>query len=200
MKRNLLIIGLAILLSACGFQLRGTGDMQFSLKELNLSARNAYGETVQLLGSFLEQNDVKVYPGAPYTLALTNETENRRAASYSSGGRTTEYELRMELAYEIRGARDMLLTSDKVEVLNYYQQDSNNLAGSDQEAAQLRNELRRELVQQLTLRLQQITPQQLEHLQQAAEARAQAEAQALEAARQARPVAPQQSPIELPGQ
>lgn len=198
MKRNLLVIGMAVLLSACGFQLRGTGDMQFALKELNVTARNAYGETVQELREVLEDNGVKVYSGAPYNLVLTRESENRRAASYTSGARTAEYELRMQLNYEIRGSRNLLLTSDKVEVLNYYQQDGNNLTGSDQEAAQLRNELRRELIQQLSRRLQQMTPEQLDQLQQTAEARAKAEAEALEAARQSRQVAPQQSPIQLP--
>jgi LPS-assembly lipoprotein len=200
MKRNLLIVGLAALLSACGFQLRGTGDVQFALKELNVTARNAYGETVQQLRDVLESNDVKVYAGAPYTLVLSNESENRRSASYTSGARTAEYELVMALEYQIRGAQNLLLTNNRVEVQNYYQQDDNNLTGSDQEAAQLRNELRRELIQQLAQNLQQITPAQLDQLQQTAEARAKAEAEALEAARQAREaeVAPQQSPIELP--
>ncbi|MFI8609866.1 LPS assembly lipoprotein LptE [Pseudomonas sp. NPDC077649] len=200
MKRNLLIVGLAALLSACGFQLRGTGDVQFALKELNVTARNAYGETVQQLRDVLESNDVKVYAGAPYTLVLSNESENRRSASYTSGARTAEYELVMALEYQIRGAQNLLLTSNRVEVQNYYQQDDNNLTGSDQEAAQLRNELRRELIQQLAQNLQQITPAQLDQLQQTAEARAKAEAEALEAARRAREaeVAPQQSPIELP--
>lgn len=200
MKRNLLIIGLAALLSACGFQLRGTGDVQFALKELNVSARNAYGETVKELRDVLEDNEVRVHAGAPYQLVLSNETENRRSASYSSGARTAEYELTMGLEYEIRGAQNLLLTSNKLEVQNYYQQDDNNLAGSDQQAAQLRDELRRELIQQLAQSLQQITPAQLDQLQQTAEARARAEAEALEAARHAREsqVAPQQSPIELP--
>ncbi|ERI51811.1 RplB family lipoprotein, partial [Pseudomonas sp. EGD-AK9] len=179
MKRNLLIVGLAALLSACGFQLRGTGDVQFALKELNVTARNAYGETVQQLRDVLESNDVKVYAGAPYTLVLSNESENRRSASYTSGARTAEYELVMALEYQIRGAQNLLLTSNRVEVQNYYQQDDNNLTGSDQEAAQLRNELRRELIQQLAQNLQQITPAQLDQLQQTAEARAKAEAEAL---------------------
>ncbi|ALN17888.1 LPS-assembly lipoprotein LptE [Ectopseudomonas mendocina] len=200
MKRNLLVIGLAGLLSACGFQLRGTGDVQFALKELDVSARDAYGETVQQVRDVLEDNGVRVYAGAPYKLVIARETENRRSASYNSGARTAEYELTMALDYEIRGAQDLLLTGNKVEVQNYYQQDDNNLAGSDQEAAQLRSELRREMIQQLTQNLQQITPAQLDQLQQTAEARAKAEAEALEAARRTREsqVAPQQSPIELP--
>ncbi|HEY1026141.1 MAG TPA: LPS assembly lipoprotein LptE [Pseudomonas sp.] len=200
MKRNLLVIGLAGLLSACGFQLRGTGDAQFALKELDVSARDAYGETVQQVRQELENNDVRVYAGAPYKLVISRETEDRRGASFSGGSRTVEYELTMALEYEIRGAKDLLLTSNKVEVQNYYQQDDNNLAGSDQEASQLRGELRREMIQQLTLNLQHVTPAQLDQLQQTAEARAKAEAEALEAARRAREtqVAPQQSPIELP--
>ncbi|MFH6600592.1 LPS assembly lipoprotein LptE [Ectopseudomonas khazarica] len=202
MKRNLLIIGLAGLLSACGFQLRGTGDVQFALKELDVSARNAYGQTVQELREVLENNDVNVHPGAPYKLVLVRESENRRTASFSGGARSAEYELTLTLDYEIRGTRNLLLSNSQVEVQNYYMQDDNNLTGSDQEALQLRNELRRELIQQLSLRLQQITPAQLDQLQQAAEARAKAEAEALEAARNAREsqVAPQQSPIELPAQ
>ena len=106
----------------------------------------------------------------------------------------------MGLEYEIRGTQNLLLTGNKVEVQNYYQQDDNNLAGSDQEAAQLRSELRREMIQQLMFSLQQITPERLDQLQQTAEARAKAEAEALEAQRRAREsqVAPQQSPIELP--
>ena len=200
MKRNLLIVGLAALLSACGFQLRGTGDTQFALKELNVTARNTYGETVQQLRDVLESNDVKVYAGAPYKLVLSNESENRRSASYNSGARTAEYELTMALDYQIRGAQNLLLTSNRIEVQNYYQQDDNNLIGSDQEAALLRSELRSDLIQQLVQRLQLISPAQLDQLQQTAEARAKAEAEALDAARQAREaeVAPQQSPIELP--
>ena len=40
-KRNLLVIGLAVMLSACGFQLRGTGSTELSVKEMDVSARNA---------------------------------------------------------------------------------------------------------------------------------------------------------------
>ncbi len=198
LKRNLLVIGLATLLSACGFQLRGTSDVQFALSELDVSARNAYGETVKQVRDVLQNNGVRVYPGAPYRLILSNETENRRAASFTSAARTAEYELNKTLEYEIRGSKNLLLLSDKIEAQSVYSQDGNNLIGGDQEAAQVRQEMDRELIQQLALRLQQITPPQLDQLQQTAEAKAQAEAQALEAARQQQAAQPQQSPIQLP--
>ncbi|WP_443191008.1 LPS-assembly lipoprotein LptE [Pseudomonas indica] len=200
MKRNLILIGLAALLSACGFQLRGTGDIQFALRELDVSARNAYGETVKQLRQQLESNDVKIYPGAAYKLVLIRETEGKRTASYTGSARTAEYELTDKLDFEIRGAKNMLLLADNAEVQSIYVHDENNLIGSDQEEAQLRNEMRRDLVQQLVMKLQRITPDQLDQLQQSAEARARAEAEALEAARRARQVEPQQSPIQLPVQ
>lgn len=197
-KRNLLVIGLAGLLGACGFQLRGTGDVQFALKELDVSARDTYGDTVRDVKDVLENNGVRVFPGAAYKLYLAREQESQRSATYTSSARSVEYERTMSLDYEIRGAKNLLLLSNKLEVQNYYVQDSNNLIGNDQQANQLRNEMRRDLVQQLAQRLQQITPAQLDELQQTAEAKAKAEADALEAARQREAAQPQQSPIELP--
>ncbi|WP_324733084.1 LPS-assembly lipoprotein LptE [Pseudomonas paeninsulae] len=198
MKRNLLVIGLAALLSACGFQLRGTGDVEFALKELDVSARNAYGDTVKQVREVLQDNGVRVHSGAAYHLVLSNEQENQRTASYTSSARTAEYELTMTLDYELRGAQNLLLTSNQLEAQNFYAQDGNNLVGSDQEAVQLRSEMRRELVQQLVQRLQQVTPAQLDQLQQTAEAKAKVEADALETVRQREAAQPQQSPVQLP--
>ncbi len=166
-KRNLVVLGLTLLLSACGFQLRGTGDVEFGLKEIDLQARNSYGETVQQLESLLQSNGV-------------------------------EYELTSTLDYEFRGPQNLLLLEDSIEVQKVYVHDSNNLIGSSQEGDQLRQEMRRELLQQLALRIQRITPSQLDRLQQEAEAKARAEAEAVEAARRAQDAQPQQSPIQLP--
>ncbi|EUB73673.1 Rare lipoprotein B [Pseudomonas sp. GM41(2012)] len=199
-KRNLLVMGLAVLLSACGFQLRGTGTTELTIKELDLSARNAYGETVTQLRQVLESSGVKVYSGAPYKLVLTDEQENQRILSYAGAGRTGEYQVTTVLNYDIRGGRNLSLLSDKLEVQKVYIHDGNNLVGSDQEVNDARKETRRELVQRMMLRLQQLTPTQLDQLQQTAEARAKAEADALEAAQKAEAQTPRQSPIELPQQ
>lgn len=199
MKRNMLVIGLAVLLSACGFQLRGTGSAEFALKEIDLQARNAYGDTVKQLRELLQNSGVKVHNGAPYRLFLANEQETQRTASVTSSARSAEYELTTKLDYEIRGEKNLLLLQDNLEVQTVYVHDENNLIGSGQESAQLRQEMRRELIQQLSLRLQLLTPAQLEQLQQEAEARAAAEAEAAAAARRAeQESAPLQSPIQLP--
>ena len=199
-KRNLLVMGLAVLLSACGFQLRGTGTTELTIKELDLSARNAYGETVTQLRQVLESSGVKVVSGAPYKLYLSDEQESQRILSYAGAGRTGEYQVSTVLSYDIRGEKGLLLKSDKLEVQKVFIHDGNNLVGSDQEANDARRETQRELVQRMMLRLQQLTPAQLDALQQTANARAKAEADALEAAQKAEAETPRQSPLELPQQ
>ena len=197
-KRNLLVMGLAVLLSACGFQLRGTGSSELSVKELDVSARDAYGKTVKQLVQTLEGSGVKVYKGAPYKLVILNEQETQRAASSSGSGRSAEYALTNTLEYQINGIKDRQLTYNKVTVDKIYVHDGNNLIGSDLEAGQVRNEMRNDLVQKLVAQLQQLTPQRLDELQAKADAVAKAEADALEAAQKIRDETPQQSPIEIP--
>ena len=197
-KRNLLVMGLAVLLSACGFQLRGTGTTELTIKELDLSARNAYGETVKQLRRTLENSEVRVYSGAPYKLVLTNEQETQRAATYSGGNRSAEYELTTVLNYAIEGQNDTVLLEDKLQAQRYYVHDGNNITGSGQEATQIRQEMRSDLVQNMMVRLQQLTPERLAELQHKADERARAEAQALQEAQRVRDETPQQSPLEVP--
>ncbi|NNB03596.1 LPS assembly lipoprotein LptE [Pseudomonas fragi] len=199
-KRNLLVMGLAVLLSACGFQLRGTGTNQLTITELDVSARNAYGDTVRQLRQVLENSGVKITPNAPYKLILTDEKDTQRAASYTGNSGTAEYQLNSVVNYEIQGQNHLVLLSDKVEAYKVYLQDGSNVAGSNQEGVMIRKEIRRDLIQQLVLRLEQLTPAQLETLQQQAEAKAKAEADAIEAARKAQEETPQQSPLELQNQ
>ena len=197
-KRNLLVMGLAVLLSACGFQLRGTGSTELSVKELDVSARDAYGKTVKQLVQTLQGSGVKIYTGAPYKLVILNEQETQRAASSSGSGRSAEYALTTTLEYQINGTKDRQLTYNKVTVDKIYVHDGNNLIGSDLEAGQVRTEMRNDLVQKLVAQLQQLTPQHLDELQAKADAVAKAEADALEAAQKIRDETPQQSPIEIP--
>jgi LPS-assembly lipoprotein len=197
-NRNLLVMGLAVLLSACGFQLRGTGTAGLTIRELDLSARNAYGETVTQLRQVLENGGVKVYTGAPYKLILVNEDESQRSLSYTGASGSAEYELTDTLNYEIRGHDNLSLLEDKLRIQKIYVHDGNNLMGSDQEAEQVRKEMRSQLVQNMVQRLQLLSPSQLDKLQQTADAKAKAEADALEAAQKIENETPRQSPVEMP--
>ncbi len=197
-KRNLLVMGLAVLLSACGFQLRGTGTNELSIKELDVSARNAYGNTVTQLRQTLENSGVRVGAGAPYKLVLVDEKETQRNLSYASAGRASDIELSSLVIYELQGRDHLPLMGDKVEVQKVVSHDGNNLVGSDSEILQARKEMRNELVQRLMVRLQQLSPDKLAALQQTADNKAKADADALKAAKEYEDNTPKQSPVEVP--
>ncbi len=199
-KRNLLVMGLAVLLSACGFQLRGTGTNELTIKELDVSARNAYGETVVQLRSALENSGVHVYTGATYKLYLVDEQETQRNLSYASAGRASDIELNTSLTFEMQGRDHLPLMGDKIQVQKVVSHDGNNLVGSDSEIIQVRKEMRRDLVQRVMLRLQQLTPEKLELLQQSADNKAKADADALKAAQEYENNTPKQSPVEVPAE
>ncbi|KMT55492.1 LPS-assembly lipoprotein LptE [Pseudomonas fildesensis] len=199
-KRNLLVMGLAVLLSACGFQLRGTGTQELAIKELDVSARNAYGETVTQLRQVLESSGVHVYTGATYKLFLADEKETQRNLSYASAGRASDIELSTELTFQVQGRDQLPLMGDKIQVQKVVSHDGNNLVGSDSEIIQVRKEMRRELVQRMILRLQLLSPQQLEILQRTADDKAKADADALKAAQEYENNTPKQSPVEVPAE
>lgn len=191
-KRNLLLLGLSTLISACGFQLRGTGDMQFGVKELNLTARNAYGETVKLTRKGLENNHVSISDTAPYTLALVREQQTNRTVSFTSSAQGAETEITQTLDYAILGKNQQPLLENQLEVQRTYITDENNIAGAGESRAQVSNEMTVAMVQQLLGRIQMISTAQLDALQAKADDNAKAQAEALEAARKAEEAEQQQ--------
>ena len=199
-KRTLALLSLSLLLTACGFHLRGTGAIEFALKEINVTARDAYGDLAQAVRTRLTANQVKVSASAPYTLNISREARTQRTASYTAGTRSAEITLTTQADVEILGENQLLLLKEQVEVERTYSYDSNNLGGSNEEQLMLREEMQRELVEQIAMRLQLITPERLDRLQQDAKVKAQAKAEAEAHAKQIRDelTAPQESPIQIP--
>jgi LPS-assembly lipoprotein len=197
-KRNLLVLGLATLLGACGFHLRGTGTNEMTIKEMDLKARDAYGQTVTDLKAALERSGVKVISGAPYTLNLNSEAEDNRTAAYTGSAHSSEIQLSQRLDYSLTGDQQRVLLDDHIDVQKVYVHDGNNLTGSDQEANRVRTEMRRELIQRMMLRLSQLTPADLQKRQAQADAQAAADAAAEAEAQRIRDETPQQSPMQMP--
>ena len=199
LKRSITVLGLAFLMTACGFHLRGTGTTQMALNELNFTARDELSPLGKMVKESLVNNKVQVSSSAPFTLYVGPEETTQRTASFTAGTRSAEYTLTTAVSYELRSGKLPTLLQDRIEVQRTYAHNQNNVTGSGQEESLLREEMRRDLVMQLMMRLQAVTPTQLEALKEQAQRKAQAEADAREAAIRAQQFdEPQQSPISLP--
>lgn len=199
LKRTITVLSLAFLMTACGFHLRGTGTTQMALSELNFAARDALSPLGKQTKESLINNKVQVSSSAPFTLYIGPEENSKRTASFTAGTRSAEYTLTSAVTYELRSGSLPALLKDRVEVQRTYAHNQDNVTGSGQEEALLREEMRRDLVMQLMMRLQAVTSTQLQELKIQAERKEQAEADAREAAIRAQQAnEPQQSPIVFP--
>ena len=199
LKRTITVLSLAFLMTACGFHLRGTGTTQMALSELNFAARDALSPLGKQTKESLINNKVEVSRSAPFTLYIGPEENSKRTASFTAGTRSAEYTLTSAVTYELRSGKLPALIKDRVEVKRTYAYNQDNVTGSSQEEALLREEMRRDLVMQLMMRLQAVNATQLQELKTQAERKEQAQAQAREAAiREQQANEPQQSPIKFP--
>lgn len=167
-------IAFTLLLTACGFQLRGTGNFDFHLQELQLNAADSLSPLAMALEKQLQAHHVELTADAPYSLFLGHEEQERRTVSFTAGTRSAEYMLTSSVNYEVRAGQLPALIKGRAQVQRAMAYNQNLVSASDQEAHMLRDEMRQELVTQLIMRLQSVTPAQLQLQQEHEEAKARA--------------------------
>lgn len=164
------IIGASLLLSACGFQLRGAGVDSIGLDTLDVSTRDSHSPTRQQIVETLQSNGVVVNSSARYQLQLLDEPVNRRAVSYARRSTPAEYELTRELVYQIADrAGRALIGPETLSTRRVYVADQDNLIASSEEEALLQREMRQDLVRQLMFRLSGISASDLANRERAIE-------------------------------
>ncbi len=156
------LLSAGLLLSSCGFHLRGTGVDSVQLEQLNVSARNSYGPFYQSVLEALQANGVDVRSSAPYHLELIDEQTSQRAATYSNRSTPAEYELTSQLTFQISDRLGRpLIGPETLEVQRILVNDKDNLIGTSEEQQLLRKEMREDLTRQLMFRLSSITTNEL---------------------------------------
>lgn len=154
---------LVSLVSACGWQLRGTTNLPDDLTSLYVSAEDAHGALITEVKQQLKAQKVTVATtasAAPYTLAILEEENDRRTAGVGSDALTSAYEITLKAEYEIRAANGAVLapatTATTTRTYNY---SASNASSAAQEEAILLREMRRDIAQQMLRRLQTLSTQ-----------------------------------------
>lgn len=164
------LLGASLLLSACGFQLRGTGGENISLDALHVSTEDNHSPTRVQIVERLQSSGVVVNSSARYELQLLAEPVERRAVSYARRSTPAEYELTHSLVYQIadRNGR-ALIGPETLTTRRAYAADQDNLVASGEEEALLQREMRQDLVRQLMFRLSRISSSDLANRERAIE-------------------------------
>lgn len=148
----------ASLLSGCGFHLRGSVDLPANYQRMAIEGVSEYSTLGLNLKRSLRGNGVEVVEAtaAQVILKLSQVSYQRRLLSVSAvSGKTAEYELHYSLTMSVRDRQgNVLLSEQPLQQLRDYVFDQNNVLGTDNQEAQLRKDMERDLVGQILRRLQ----------------------------------------------
>lgn len=148
---------LIFLLAGCGFHLRGSQGVDVALERIHVSAANVYGAFVQELERTLQQSGIEVVDSsaaAPWSLRVLGERTSRRAIATTSRVQVSEYELRMEVRFELLDTNgDTVIEPVSLIAERIYSFDSSSLVGSSEEEELLKEEMRRDLIGQMIRRV-----------------------------------------------
>lgn len=151
----------ALLLTACGFHLRGQAGMPFAT--LYLDAANPNTPMISDLRRNLEANKVKLVntaEQADVVLNIVSEIPEKQILTLGGSGRVNEFQLiyRVSLrAYDLK-QRDWIPAEEMVLRCDYTYDDTKILAKESEEAL-LYQSMRSDMVQQIVRRLSHAKPQ-----------------------------------------
>ena len=148
LRTTLLALSLATVVSGCGFQLR-SWDLS-ALSSVSVAARGATQQGEALVRA-LDYSGVEVREsGGDVVLRLSDEREERRSAAVTAAGRAAEVELTLEVRFSVHDADGEELAPERtLRVARVQRIDVDNIVGSSEEEALLRDEMRQELASRM---------------------------------------------------
>lgn len=144
------------LLSACGWQLRGTAAIPQGLSQLYIATDDSKGPLAIELQKTLKANRVNQVDNsenANYTLTVYEEIKDKRTVGVGSDALSSAYEITLKASYEIRSKNTALPTKATAISVRSLSYNTASISSATQEEALLIGEMRRDLVQQMLRRL-----------------------------------------------
>jgi len=151
------------LLSACGWQLRGSEGLPDNLQTLHFSATDSDSDLALALVKTLQNYQIKLNDSAEghYALRLLKESEDKRVASLSIDALANEYELTMKAVYSIRNATgENILPKALATVTRTFEHDPNDALSKSEEERLLKREMQADLIRQIIRQLRFISARQ----------------------------------------
>jgi LPS-assembly lipoprotein len=148
---SLLAVTCLLAAGGCGFQLRGAGAAA-EIDALYVStARDTVAFDTLLVNLAAAGIDVRRSPIAnAWRLMLLEQRERERAVSVTDRGLAVDFELLIEMRYQVEDADGALrIPATEATVTRVYRQDPDNLAGSSRERDLLLEEMHRDLAAQI---------------------------------------------------
>ena len=161
----LLLVSFSLLVSSCGYHLRGAGKVEMPppLSILQVKVEGNVLENNPLLvamkNSLRTQTNIQIQEsGDVPQLILYGEQSESRILSITATGKVDEYLLKYEVSFRLLGKDGKLLSPPQtVKVQRDHQFDRLNVLAKEREEQELRRDMQRDAVQQILRRLSRTT-------------------------------------------
>ena len=159
--RLLILSCVSVILSSCGFSLRGSDVLSSKFQVIQLDMEQPNSEFSRLLRRSLEVADVSIESVAltnsdSPVLLVSNERIVSRPITVNPRARAAQYEMRLSINIALGSAEEYLIFPETLMVERIYFEDIANIAGTQEEVEIITAEMRRELVNQIMRRLEAI--------------------------------------------
>ncbi len=145
---SICVLLIALLLSACGYHLRGEIELPTELKSVYI--QGASGPLLEQFKKALISSSVQIVdtPAAAGTIiTVSNENTLKRALSLGSGGLANQYGLEYHLNYQVTDKENNeIVKSQPIEIRREYFNNQQLILGKDNEEIVIRNEMYQQTV------------------------------------------------------
>lgn len=148
----------SLILSGCGYSLRGSESLGASLPNLQLNLQNPNSEFSRLLRRSLDTAGVNLNEADPNSgppqLSVSDLRIQNQPVSVNPAARAAQYEIRLSIDIQLLDGEQELIPRETLTVERSYFEDIENIAGNQEEVEIITSEMRRELLNLLIRRLQ----------------------------------------------
>jgi LPS-assembly lipoprotein len=138
------------LLTGCGFELRGGGDLPPAMKSVHVQPGPATAATLDELRQIIESSGgqvLKSRQGASGVLRITGDDNRRRVLTVKSSGKVNEYSYEQTLRFQLADAQGKELAAEQaVQVQRDFLFDEQDVIGHSREEGALLAQMRRDAV------------------------------------------------------
>lgn len=162
LKRTFLLL-LVVLITGCGFKLRGMMDMPAWLNNIAIVVQDAHRDMGTMLKDQFQAYGVRIISDptkADYLLLIINDANQQQITSISASTTPRQYQLTYTVRYSLvkvktKGSTEASVppTTNTVSVSRQLTVNNDRILGSDAEGLMTYTEMRREAVMQIINRL-----------------------------------------------
>lgn len=159
--RIALVVVICLVLTACGFQLRGQTDLPAAMERTYLALADENGELGRALRPLLESAGADLVSGDEdgATLMVGQDRMQREILTVGRQARVSEFQLRYQVRFSLRDAAGETLVPERsLELTRDFTFDEASVLGKANEEELLREELYGEMARLILFHLSQAAP------------------------------------------